>query len=168
MIYIGVDPGVRECGVAIEFVFRSRHYEAFLVRSKERTLTDRACEMAQEISARLPCAPHELPQVSVCVEGQQFYGTERSKGDPQDLIYLAQVAGYVMGAIASSSRLAAASMPLPREWKGSVPKAVHHDRLARDYPHWVEPVARDTPESKQHHVWDAVGLLEWHKERSTK
>ncbi len=158
MIYIGVDPGVRECGVAIEALSGAGHrcaYRAFLVGG---TLA----EMGRDIRGQVPL----LGALSICVEGQQFYGTERSKGDPNDLIRLAQVAGAVLGGLLTGRPDATYSMPLPRQWKGSTPKAIHHTRLARDYPHWVGPVARDTPKSKQHHVWDAVGLLEWHKERS--
>lgn len=155
MIYIGVDPGVRECGVAIEW---PRERRAFLVRGTLDT-------MVRDIQRPIP----EVLgfDLSVCVEGQQFYGTEKSKGDPQDLIRLAQVAGAVLGALCLRAP-GRYEIPLPRVWKGSTPKTIHHARLARDYPQWVEPVARDTPKSKQHHVWDAVGLLEWHKERVTK
>ena len=154
MIYIGVDPGVHECGVAIEW---PRERRAFLVRG---TLAI----MLRDIHRPLPEALGF--ELSVCVEGQQFYGTERSKGDPQDLIRLAQVAGAVLGTLVHRAHDYA--IPLPRVWKGNTPKDIHHARLARDYPQWVEPVAAHTPKSKQHHVWDAVGLPEWHKERLIK
>ena len=151
---MGIDPGVRECGVAIEWHRRER--QAFLVRGSLE-------EMVRGVLRPLPEALGV--SLSVCVEGQQFYGTERSKGDPNDLIRLAQVAGVMLGALLlrAPERWA---MPLPRQWKGSTPKAIHHERLAAQHPHWVEPVTQHTPKSKQHHVWDAVGLLEWHKERS--
>ncbi len=151
--HIGIDPGVRECGVAIEWGSTLRR--AYLVRGS-------SAEMLRNILQPLATTA----AVSVCVEGQQFYGTERSKGDPQDLIRLAQVAGYMLGGIVGAHCVLSDSMPLPRQWKGSVPKDVHHVRLARDFPQWVQPVAEFTPKSLQHHVWDAVGLLEWHKERS--
>ncbi len=171
MIRIGIDPGVRECGVAIETSDAWPRYgigrivrSAFIVRSSAPTLHERAIHMAHTVThGRM----HELVEISVCVEGQQVYPSERSKGDPNDMIKVAIVAGAMLGALATHAVVVASALPLPRQWKGNTPKAIHHERLARDFPHWVEPVAADTPKSLQHHVWDAVGLLEWHKERTT-
>ena len=167
MIYIGIDPGVRMCGVAVESHGQTRMRQAFLVRSKLDSATSRGAELAAGIGERVP--PYGSV-VSMCVEGQQFYGTERSKGDPNQLIELGVVAGYLAGALSASfvgrGQRAGSEMPLPRQWKGTIKKDVHHDRLKRDYPHWIEPVESETPKSMQHHVWDAVGLLEWHKERA--
>ncbi len=163
VIYVGVDPGTRLCGVAWEcddprFAIRL----AFLVRSKAKTLDLRAVDMATQIGTRLLVGHRERPAAVACVEFPRFYGTAKSEGDPNDLIDLAGVAGAVLGALSLRLRLLP-TMPYPRAWKGSTPKGIHHKRLARDFPHWVEPVERDTPKSMQNHVWDACGLLEWIK-----
>lgn len=181
MIYIGIDPGVRMCGVAIEHARKidrrsspglTSHVEqivrsAFLVRSKADTLAFRGLHMAHEIMQRFPEA---WDPVTLCVEGQQVYRSEKSKGDPNNMVALATVAGLILGSlhVACVDNIASIAMPLPREWKGTIKKEIHHERLARDFPHWVAAVQQDTPKSMQHHVWDAVGLLEWHKERSTR
>ncbi len=162
MIRIGIDPGVRECGVAIEWEGAEYTREAFLVRVPRSNLQVQASRMARRVANRLQGATH----VHLCVEGQQIYKTEDSKGDPNDMIKVAIVAGAMLGALERYTYMDIVALPLPRTWKGNTPKAIHHERLARDFPHWVEPVAADTPKSLQHHVWDAVGLLEWHKERS--
>jgi hypothetical protein len=161
MIYIGIDPGVRACGVAIEYGPREPHFararlQAFLVRGGWPEMVDQLLERFGS----------EATIVQACVEGQQFYGTERSKGDPNDLIGVAHVGGLLMGALMANARVSRAMLPLPRQWKGTLQKHIHHQRLRQRHPQWIEPVERDTPKSMQHHVWDAVGLLEWMKGRS--
>ncbi len=164
LIYVGVDPGTRLCGVAWE-CDDSRC--AYVVRSKALSLELRALEMATEIVNRLPVRRVERPAAIVCVEFPRFYGTAKSEGDPNDLIDLAGVAGVVLGTL-STRLLLVPAMPYPRTWKGSIPKKIHHERLARDFPQWVEPVERDTSKSMQNHVWDACGLLEWIKSKNAK
>ncbi len=171
MIRIGIDPGVHECGVAIEWYHAfpeygtaRRTYSAFMVRSDaEVPLQLRARRMAVCIEDHLHGGESET--VYLCVEGQQIYKSEKSKGDPKHMINLATVAGILVGALCVTYD-ATVEIPLPRQWKGGIDKARHHVRLARDFPHWVEPVAADTPPSLQNHVWDAVGLLEWHRKRT--
>lgn len=158
MIRIGIDPGVRMCGVAIECPAWAREpvvRKAFLARSTEATLQGRAIQMATQIRWQLPSNHLERTLV---VEGQQFYGTAKSKGDPNQLIDLAVVTGVMVGMLGCDYT---PLVPLPREWKGTIPKDVHHDRLRRDHPEWIAAVEAETPKSMQHHVWDAVGLLEW-------
>ena len=162
MIYVGVDPGTRLCGVAWE---RDERRVAYVVRSKAPSLELRAIDMAAQIADGLPMRQGERPTAVGCVEFPRFYGTAKSEGDPNDLIDLAGVAGVVLGML-SVRLFLVPSMPYPRTWKGSTPKKIHHERLARDFPHWVEPVERATPKSMRNHVWDAVGLLEWIKSKT--
>ena len=179
MIRIGIDPGVHKCGVAIaQYKTWPGHGMARVTCSAFVARADYAempcvtgMDMASQIVLRLQ--PMADGPVCICIEGQQIYPSEKSEGDPNDMVKVAVVAGALAGALAyacavSNTPKPRLAMPLPREWKGSVPKDIHHKRLARDYPHWVEPVEADTPKSLQNHVWDAVGLLEWHKERSEK
>lgn len=166
MIYVGVDPGTRLCGVAWECDdSRFARRVAYVVRSKEPSLELRALDMATQITNRLPVWCDERPLAIACVEFPRFYGTAKSKGDPNELIDLAGVAGVVLGALSLSLRVLP-NLPHPRTWKGSTPKKIHHARLARDFPQWVEPVERDTSKSMQNHVWDACGLLEWIKSKT--
>ena len=166
MIYVGVDPGTRLCGVAWECDDpRFARRVAYVVRSKAPSLELRALDMATQIANGLPVSQFERPTAIGCVEFPRFYGTAKSEGDPNDLVDLAGVAGVVLGVLSTRLSLAP-SMPYPRAWKGSTPKKIHNERLARDFPHWVEPVKRNTSKSMQNHVWDAVGLLEWIKSKT--
>ena len=165
MIYVGVDPGTRLCGVAWECNdSRFARRGAYVVRSKEPSLESRALDMATQIADGLPVWQGERPPAVGCVEFPRFYGTAKSEGDPNDLIDLAGVAGVVLGTL-SARLLLVPAMPYPRTWKGSTPKKIHHERLARDFPHWIK-LERDTPKSMQNHVWDACGLLEWIKSKT--
>ncbi len=151
---VGIDPGVHECGVAIEI---GLHRKALLVAG---TLP----EMLDLVWGYVPIAG----RLYVCVEGQQIYRSEDSKGDPNDMINVAQVAGAMLGMLLvdHAPEPTVYKVPLPRTWKGSLPKKQHHARLARDFPHWVTPVKAQTKSRMQHHVWDAVGLLEWHRRQT--
>ncbi len=165
MTHIGVDPDTHGCGVAIDWGYGGgQPLAAFLLQSKARTLAERAQEMSNNLAAHVARLPG-FGRVFLCIEGQQIYRSERSKGDPNDILKLAVVTGAVLGALGTRMALEDIELPLPRQWKGGLPKKEHHRRLARDFPHWVEPVKRDTTDSLQHHVWDAVGLLEWHRTR---
>ncbi len=167
LIYIGVDPGTRFCGVAWETDDpRFARRAAYVVRSKALSLDLRAVDMATQIVNGLPVRRGERPLAIACVEFPRFYGTAKSKGDPNELIDLAGVAGVVLGALSSSLRVLT-ELTHPRTWKGSTPKEIHNARLARDFPQWVEPVER-TSKSMQNHVWDACGLLEWIKSKTQK
>jgi hypothetical protein len=143
LIYIGVDLGGRRIIKKREtddprFAVKRR---AFLVRSKESLVEARALHMAMQIVDELPVREGERPMAIGCVEFPRFYGTAKSKGDPNDLLDLASVAGAVLGAL-SERLFLMPSAPYPRTWKGS------------------------TPKSMQNHVWDACGLLEWIKSKT--
>ncbi len=159
---VGIDPGVHECGVAIECDDSnpSRHCMqriAFLAAGTLPEMLDRVWG----------CVPGE-GSLHICVEGQQIYRSENSKGDPNDMINVAQVAGAMLGMLLvdHAPLPTVYKVPLPRTWKGSLPKKQHHSRLARDFPYWVAPVKAQTKSTMQHHVWDAVGLLEWHRKQT--
>ncbi len=167
MIFVGIDPGTRMCGVAISD--GAKPVWAGLVRSNALTLARRAAEMAGGLRSILEALAEEgriaAPGSRAdhgCVELPQFYGTDKSKGDVNDLIDIAFVGGAMTTALGCVSLMA----PLPRQWKGTLPKEIHHERLQRDYPAWIEHVERDTPKSMRHHVWDAVGLAVWIQQRT--
>lgn len=121
MIALGIDCGIRMCGVsAYEFgdAGKSELLFARLVRNptKEGQGAEAVAAMAgavvHELSIRGVLAVHLLG-----VETMQVYQGSRQKGDPNDLIPLAHVAGFLHAAI----RPARAVYYRPREWKGQVP-----------------------------------------------
>jgi hypothetical protein len=95
---------------------------------------------------------------TVWIESQVIY--PRSKVPPNDIIKLAHDAGRWWGIYESLG--CAVHMVEPAQWKGQVPKAIHHKRVIAK----LSSVERETVEfglkgiapSKQHNVLDAVGL----------
>ena len=78
-----------------------------------------------------------------------------------DLIAVAHSGAYVAGVL----RPAVLFWPTALEWKGSVPKRIHHDRIAAklspDERAVVAEAAVRHAASLLHNVWDAVGLGLW-------
>lgn len=122
MIY--VDPGKHLLGYAVTGI-------SGVVRGPDR---------AQKLLARFPAVR------SLCVE--QMFNYPRAQGSPNDLIPLTFLAGELYGLRDWDEFL----YPKAREWKGSVPKKVHHARMLRDNP-WIK--TKDTDEL------DAIGLWFW-------
>lgn len=102
------------------------------------------------------------PPDLVVVEAQQHY--PGSPVNANDLISLAACAGALIGSVASELAPEGRILtPLPAEWKGQVPKAIHHKRLAKDLEKLQgarfdgEPI----PKGRFKEVADALGLALW-------
>lgn len=111
----------------------------------------------------------------IAIETPQLYGGGKNKADPADLINLALVsgaAGHLFGRLYPAADI---GYVVPRDWKGQVPKHIHHQRICealgmnysmdgkRVIPRWhdhVRVLGSITP-SKAQHVLDAVGLAMW-------
>lgn len=98
----------------------------------------------------------------VVIEVPQIY--QRSKGDPNDLIDVARMAG-AMEYVARNrpdGRPARIEAVRPFQWKGNLPKEVHHKRilaeLSKDSLGVLEGSFKTIPKSLRHNVMDAVGL----------
>jgi hypothetical protein len=95
------------------------------------------------------------------IEKPQVYRRALSKGDPNDLITLAvQVGRYAERLEHGGARV---DLVTPAEWKGQVPKDVHHQRIRKELT-GRESDAVDlagAPSRKLHNVLDAVGLGLW-------
>jgi hypothetical protein len=88
-------------------------------------------------------------------EVPQVYRAGASKGDPDDLIQLAGVVGVFSSIFRATTHLGVK----PREWKGQVPKDVHHARLVKTLtPEEMAMVEASAPPSLRHNVLDAVGI----------
>lgn len=100
------------------------------------------------------------------IENQQIYSRLQSKGDPNDILELAHISGMLRGVILLTALVEQRNIqilrPRPREWKGTITKQVHHNRLEQKYPQAVSMmVEQKIPVSKRHNVWDAIGLGDW-------
>lgn len=85
----------------------------------------------------------------------------RDLPNASDLIAVSHTGAYVAGALRPTVLL----YPTAQEWKGSVPKRIHHPRIAAKLTDAeravVASVAVRVPASLLHNVWDAVGLGLW-------
>lgn len=142
---LAVDPGKKGAGVAY-FVGGVLKRCAFVVG-------DGPFEVALAVSLW-----NSVPVSDLVVEGQQIYGRFTAT-DPNDLLPLAQVVGGVFARIRHHNR----HNPLPRQWKGSVAKAVFTERLRADLTDHEAALlsALRLPKRTEHNVLDAIGLGKW-------
>lgn len=146
---VSLDPGLRGCGLA----YWNKHgalLAALYVRNPRKTSTGPEAWMGYA-SGHIPDTDPE----HFISEVPQVYRAGASKGDPDDLIQLAGVVG-VFSALFSATTYTGVK---PREWKGQVPKDVHHARLVKTLtPEELAMVEASAPPSLRHNVLDAVGI----------
>lgn len=97
---------------------------------------------------------------TLVVEKPQVYQTRSAKGPASDLIDLAISVGRIIVTHPHDQLLT----PLPREWKGQIPKAVHHTRIAMALTEAEKKIvldACDKNKSRTKDIMDAVGLGLW-------
>lgn len=177
---LSLDPGLRKCGVAL---WRGGELVAARLLVSERApsqVEDVAADVAA--MAEAVCyfgAPHpgggqrgllDLARdgLRLACEYPRTYGGRASRGDANDLVSVALVAGAIQGRLGCAS-----TFVLPEEWKGGIPKPDSKAAYLRDgYP--VEERAKlklTTTEliqvdltrdwRKNMDVWDAVGIGLW-------
>lgn len=144
-----------------------------LFESKRQKGVDSAALMAGVIARSYMASTNHL-----VIEGQDAYfsGTTTKKARAEDLISLS----FVGGAFASRFPGAQILRPLPSQWKGQVPKAVHQGRILTSLglkyetvgaegdgycvpldPESKIPGGSKLPRSSWKHVVDAIGLALW-------
>jgi hypothetical protein len=146
---VSLDPGLRGCGLAY-WNEDGALLAALYVRNPRKTGTGPEAWMGYEAAISMrPGQTHFISEVP------QVYRAGASKGDPDDLIQLAGVVG-VFSALFSATTYTGVK---PREWKGQVPKDVHHARLVKTLtPEELAMVEASAPPSLRHNVLDAVGI----------
>lgn len=133
---IGIDPGLNCTGLA----WNNPEGDPVVtfVRPLQRGIRDKAREVMREI----PDLCFDL----LVIEVPQVYQGRRQKGDPNDLVRLALLAGNLEALVSTYNVMEV----LPSTWKGQVPKPLHHTRL-RQRTGFVAQVPHD--------AMDALGLL---------
>ena len=148
---VSLDPGLRGCGVAWWHANGSLAHVAYL-RNPVKKGDGPAAWMGYTKSTgwyEPAYATHFISEVP------QVYRAGASKGDPDDLIQLAGVVGVFSALFAATTYTGVK----PREWKGQVPKDVHHARLVKTLtPEELAMVEAAAPPSLRHNVLDAVGI----------
>lgn len=146
---VSLDPGLRGSGVAW-FNAQGQLVRTDYVRNPEKTGNG-----PQAWTGYLRVALWEDAVWHFISEIPQVYRAGASKGDPDDLIQLAGVVGVFSSIFRATTHLGVK----PREWKGQVPKDVHHARLVKTLtPEEMAMVERAAPPSLRHNVLDAIGI----------
>lgn len=114
--------------------------------------------------------PAEVPDL--VIELPQDYAGNRGT-DPNNLISLGYKVGLITGIFGAYYHLMGLKLNpklvWPAEWKGQVPKAIHHDRnlpkLRPEEKTLLQDVLSKVPRGKRHDVKDAVCLGLWRLRR---
>lgn len=154
-LLIAIDPGVRATGIA---VYDSCRELAAAWLSCGDSWTETAIAARNEL---VTCyAPQLLAKAEIAIEVPQIYVQAKLKGDPNDLVDLALMAGCLVGLLAAPGTRV--TNYRPRQWKGQVPKDVMVERIkAKLSP---DERARIALPSKglEHNVYDAIGIGQHH------
>lgn len=164
---LALDPSVNSAGVAL--FRRGKLAAGRCIKRRDGGATDgeRWMRMALEIFSWLGTV-HAYPVV-YAFERPQIYDPTKSLGDPNDLIGLSGVAGFLGGmltlsCVARQVCLEVAS-PLPSEWVGQLPKERTGDPWAS--PRGARIASRISSDERMkltkpnHDVLDAVGIGLW-------
>ena len=156
---LAVDPAITCTGWA--FFVGERLDRCGIIETKANMPFDRRIRsIGQGILQATPGVP-----LMLVIEWPQIYH-KWSKGDNNDLLPLAAIAGNLM----SHFPWAKTQLPKPAQWKGQVPKDVHNarvlKRLSVDETRLV--AAARVAKSKAHNMIDAIGLGLWALGRMTK
>ncbi|TQF13721.1 hypothetical protein FJV41_22360 [Myxococcus llanfairpwllgwyngyllgogerychwyrndrobwllllantysiliogogogochensis] len=164
-LLLAIDPGLRECGIALFDLDSGELLAAGMPTNPERKARGLSAwaRMAEGVAAFVSSFLEPLRaaggtlSITVASECPQVYTAGKSKGDPNDLIELAGVVGRVAGALGATSERSY----LPREWKGTLDGDVMVERIkARlgERPHEHLRVQLPRASEKHHNVWDAIGI----------
>lgn len=171
---IGVDPDLHHTGWAL--VEPGRVVSCGVIRIAGRFRgAEAAVQMCRVLGVEL--RPRREEASSAVVEGQQVYSRSQSRADPKNLLHLATVSGAVIATLRTPTYL-----PTPRQWKGSVPKAIHQGRVLSElegpweftrpanrrngvivtkYPLGIWQGSKAPTATDWKHVVDAIGLAVW-------
>lgn len=162
MSLISIDPGVRGCGCAYweDGLLKAATY----VKARGDGQGQRAqawLPMAKAVSEWAMSTVGGLGSPICVIELPRVYPGARQKGDQNDLIELAAV----VGAIVAMLDVLTAVM-YPYEWKGQVPKKIHHERAKKRLSaEELSTVTLPSAKGLQHNVYDAIALGLVHLDR---
>lgn len=176
-LIVGVDPGVRGCGVAWGTEERGIR-EAFYIKNFPASRKKGAVEpngiqqMAYSIGTTITDAARGMgaSELVVLVEWPQVYQGAQQKGDPNDLLMVAGVSSAILTAVEvleSTHRNPRDRHSIeyvrPRTWKGQVDPDVMlkliEKQLSETEAFYVGVGMQSVPTSLRHNVWDAVGIV---------
>jgi len=159
---INIDPGVKCAGVA---VFEGGELATAWL-SEGTDWMNTAWRIVQDLYGRYPY--EILYESDLVVEVPQVYTQNKLKGDPNDLISVALVAGAIAGQM-SQDQDRIITTYLPHQWKRQVPKDIMIKRIQGSLS-GEERDRVELPKQKklQHNVWDAIGIGLYHERRERR
>lgn len=167
--YLGVDPDTKNTAIALLYASALCHQGMYGptvlwtdvaavppdrgVESRIHLLTERLDHIIGNLGYNMVETPPK--PTHAIVEGQEKYPRDNVR--PNDLIYLAQVAGIATAFIQAHHGINP-YIVRARKWKGSVPKDVHQKRIMSKVTIGQECDYLDCNKTQQGHVIDAIGL----------
>ncbi len=152
---LAIDPGLRATGYA--YFRHGTLAQCGIKGSRARERAEAAAVIGRELAVEF-----RRPLDALIVEVPQVYQARLLKGDPNDLVSVALVAGATLQ-LPALIRLAVS----PHQWKGNVPKEVTRSRVLFG----ISPAERllisesGVAPSLQHNIYDAVGIGLWYLRR---
>jgi hypothetical protein len=116
-----------------------------------------------DISMTVPFATWSVDEV--IIEKPVIYDPKRWEGDPNDLISVAIVAGYIGGIVNCRN----VKWITPQRWKGNRPKNVDHRHtmslLSTEEKEVIKEDWKGVLKSQKHNMIDAIGIGLWYLRR---
>lgn len=104
------------------------------------------------------------------IERPRVYPGARQAVPVNDIITLAVTAGEYSGAFQALTKWAKVEWVAPNEWKGTIPKDLHHKRVqAALTPAELKIITeaeKGIAPKERHNMWDAIGLGLWRTQRT--
>lgn len=155
---ICIDPGIRGCGLAV-------FYRGELVRAQYvANIADSGDSLALRVASMASCVYHAQELVHVdtkdelITERPQIYAHGKGKGNPNDLIALAEIGAYAAALINPVRWI----QVLPRQWKGTIDGDAMTDRIVGRLKNEEEcAVISYKSGALDHNTYDAVGIGLW-------
>lgn len=170
---IGLDPGLKGHAVALIDPRQGKLERVFFVRASPQRrganawafLASRTGAVLAKEFLDLGVEPsREGAETLLVVEHMQIYsrGNVRRNARPDDLMEINGAVGAVVGYVQNVWRGAVTILdPRPREWKGQVPKSVHHARLTEGLLESEKLLIDSVAQTYRGDALDAYGLAKW-------
>lgn len=173
LIAVGIDPGLRHCGVAIVRVQTSALVAAWLSKNPLGPDDGDGADVWQSMAdAVVSDLREELAKIggpipAILAVERQFIapmfakkkGRKSKTQNPGQILTLASVAGCLIGMITAAEKVS----PFPSQWNGSTKKKAVQSRIVRrlKFRHELELAPQAELKSKGNNVTDAIGIALW-------
>lgn len=150
MRLLAIDPGKKFLAYAI--------FEDGRLVEVDGIEAEKLSHLAMRISFKFRPMAEDFDEL--VVEFPQVYRQTQQKGDPNDLLFLSMVSGFVIQELFLTPQI---DLPSPKIWKGTVPKSIHNERILSQLDEAESALFDQTkvPTGKRHNLIDAVGIGLW-------